>query len=66
MRCAIIATPALLPDSRPAPGALDGDLLRTRLPQPDTGFTVVDLDCLHMVAQAKPAEVATLIRERLG
>ncbi|HLM74673.1 MAG TPA: tetratricopeptide repeat protein, partial [Polyangiaceae bacterium] len=44
MRCAIIATPALLPDLRPAPGALDGDLLRTRLPQPDTGFTVVDLD----------------------
>ncbi|NUQ78215.1 MAG: hypothetical protein HUU21_32190 [Polyangiaceae bacterium] len=44
MRCAIIATPALLPDLRPAPGALDGDLLRTRLPQPDTAFTVVDLD----------------------
>lgn len=28
-------------------------------------FRLVDLDCEHMVAQAKPAEVAALIRERL-
>ncbi len=28
-------------------------------------FELVDLDCLHMVAQARPAEVAALIRARL-
>lgn len=28
-------------------------------------FTLVDLDCLHMVAQARPVEVAQLIRDRL-
>lgn len=44
MRLALIATPALLPDLRPAPGALDGDLLRVRLPRDDAGFRVVDID----------------------
>jgi lipase len=29
-------------------------------------FTLVDIDCDHMVAQAKPAETAALIRDRLG
>lgn len=29
-------------------------------------FTLVDLDCQHMVAQAKPAETATIIRGLLG
>ncbi len=29
-------------------------------------FQLIDLDCDHMVAQAKPAEVAALIRERIG
>lgn len=29
-------------------------------------FRLVDFECEHMVAQAKPAEVAALIRERLG
>jgi lipase len=28
-------------------------------------FQLMDLDCKHMVAQAKPAEVAALIRERM-
>jgi lipase len=36
--------------------------LRHRL---GSGLRVVDLDCLHMVAQAKPAEVAAFIRDRL-
>jgi tetratricopeptide (TPR) repeat protein len=44
MRLAIVATPAPLPDSRPAPGFLDGDLVRARLPQADMGFEIVDLD----------------------
>lgn len=51
MRCAIIATPALLPDLRPAPGALDGDLLRARLPLPDTSFSVFDLDAAQDLAE---------------
>lgn len=29
-------------------------------------FTMVDLPCQHMVAQAKPAETAALIRDMLG
>jgi lipase len=29
-------------------------------------FTVVDFDCNHMVAQAKPAESAEVIRTRVG
>jgi lipase len=36
--------------------------LRERL-GPD--FHLLDFDCEHMVAQAKPAEVAALIRERM-
>jgi lipase len=37
--------------------------LRSRL---GADFTLVDLDCDHMVAQALPAETAAVIRERLG
>ena len=37
--------------------------LRERLGQ---DFSLVDFPCQHMVAQAKPAEVAGVIRERLG
>ena len=52
MRLALIATPALLPDLRPAPGALDGDLLRLRLPsRDDTDFTLLDLDPAVDVAE---------------
>lgn len=36
--------------------------LRDRL---GPGFRLLDFDCEHMVAQAKPAEVAALIRERM-
>ncbi|MDI1445813.1 hypothetical protein [Polyangium sp. 6x1] len=44
MRLAIVATPSLLSDMRAPPGALDGDILRSRLPLEDTGFEVVDID----------------------
>src|SRR5690606_19544783 len=30
-----------------------------------TEFTLVDMDCKHMVAQARPAETAELIRDAL-
>jgi len=44
MRLAIVATPSLLSDMRAPPGALDGDVIRSRLPLPDTAFEVVDID----------------------
>ncbi|MDI1432181.1 tetratricopeptide repeat protein [Polyangium sorediatum] len=44
MRLAIVATPSLLSDMRAPPGALDGDILRSRLPLDDTAFEVVDID----------------------
>jgi tetratricopeptide (TPR) repeat protein len=44
MRLAIVAAPAATSDLRPAPGALDGDALRSRLLLPDAGYHVVDLD----------------------
>jgi lipase len=28
-------------------------------------FQLIDFDCDHMIAETKPAEVATLIRERI-
>lgn len=39
------------------------EALRARL---GTKFTLVDLDCDHMVAQARPAEVAETIRDQLA
>src|SRR5580692_2457166 len=44
MRIALVSTPAAMPDLRPAPGSLDGDVVRSRLSLPDAGFRVVDLD----------------------
>jgi tetratricopeptide (TPR) repeat protein len=44
MRLAIVATPSLLSDMRAPPGALDGDVIRSRLPLPDTAFEVFDID----------------------
>jgi tetratricopeptide (TPR) repeat protein len=44
MRLAIVATPSFLSDMRAPPGALDGDVMRSRLPLPDTAFEVVDID----------------------
>jgi len=61
MRLAIVATPALFSDHRPAPGALDGDLIRARLTLEDTGFQVEDLDPSRDLA-----EQLELIFERLA
>jgi hypothetical protein len=44
MRIALVATPLAMPDLRPAPGSLDGDVIRSRLPLPDTAFRIIDLD----------------------
>ncbi|WP_437662843.1 tetratricopeptide repeat protein [Sorangium sp. So ce1182] len=44
MRLAIVATPSLHRDQRPAPGSLDGDLIRARLSLDDAGFRVIDVD----------------------
>ena len=44
MRLALVSTPGAMPDLRPAPGSLDGDVIRSRLSLPDAGFRVVDLD----------------------
>jgi tetratricopeptide (TPR) repeat protein len=43
-RLAIVVCPALAQSTEAVPGALDGDLMRARLPLADCGFTVVDLD----------------------
>jgi tetratricopeptide (TPR) repeat protein len=44
MRLAIVATPSPRADLRPAPGALDGDLVRARLSLEDAAFVIVDVD----------------------
>ncbi|MRG91103.1 tetratricopeptide repeat protein [Polyangium spumosum] len=51
MRLAIVATPSPLSDMRAPPGALDGDILRSRLPSDDTAFEVVDIDPLVDLAE---------------
>ncbi len=51
MRLAMVATPAALPDLRPAPGSLDGDMIRARLALQDASFQVVDLDPAVDVAE---------------
>jgi cellulose synthase operon protein C len=68
MRLAIVATPALLPDQRPAPGSLDGDLIRARLSLADMGFRVVDVDPARDLAEQLDVlfdEVAALSRQTL-
>ncbi|PQM46783.1 Lipase LipV [Mycobacterium talmoniae] len=42
-----------------------GPQLISALRQLGPDFQLVDIDCDHMVAQARPAEVAALIRDRL-
>src|SRR5689334_24695781 len=44
MRYGLIVAPTTLPDLRPAPGTLDSDLVRARLPQEDVAIDVVDID----------------------
>ncbi|AGP37847.1 tetratricopeptide repeat protein [Sorangium cellulosum] len=51
MRLAIVATPSLHRDQRPAPGSLDGDLIRARLSLDDAGFRVVDIDPARDLAE---------------
>ncbi|XXX71875.1 tetratricopeptide repeat protein [Sorangium sp. So ce134] len=51
MRLAIVATPSLLHDQRPAPGSLDGDLIRARLSLDDAGFRVIDIDPARDLAE---------------
>ncbi|WP_437312585.1 tetratricopeptide repeat protein [Sorangium sp. So ce385] len=51
MRLAIVATPSLHRDQRPAPGSLDGDLIRARLSLDDAGFRVVDVDPARDLAE---------------
>ncbi len=60
MRLAIVATPSLLSDMRAPPGALDGDILRSRLPVEDTAFEVVDVDPSQDLAE----QLDTLFEER--
>ncbi|AUX44084.1 uncharacterized protein SOCE26_055440 [Sorangium cellulosum] len=51
MRLAIVATPGFHRDQRPAPGSLDGDLIRARLSLDDAGFRVVDVDPARDLAE---------------
>ncbi|WP_437497048.1 tetratricopeptide repeat protein [Sorangium sp. So ce1099] len=51
MRLAIVATPSLHRDQRPAPGSLDGDLIRARLSLDDAGFRVIDVDPARDLAE---------------
>ncbi len=51
MRFGLIVAPTTLPDLRPAPGTLDSDLVRARLPQPDVAIEVVEIDPAVDVAE---------------
>lgn len=51
MRYGLIVAPTTLPDLRPAPGTLDSDLVRARLPQEDVAIEVVDIDPTVDVAE---------------
>ncbi len=51
MRFGLIVAPTTLPDLRPAPGTLDSDLVRARLPQPDVAIEVVEIDPTVDVAE---------------
>lgn len=50
-RIALVAAPLALPDLHPAPGSLDADVVRARLPLEDAGFRVVDLDAAVDLAE---------------
>src|SRR6185503_17435581 len=51
MRYGLIVAPTTLPDLRPAPGTLDSDLIRARLPQEDVNIVVVEVDPTVDVAE---------------
>ncbi len=60
-------TPTTLVRARwTSPPYVSDQLMRGLAEQLGQDFSMVDLECQHMVPHAKPAEVATVIRERLG
>jgi lipase len=67
-----IAVPAnripvtLIRATRTSPPYVTDELIGTLRAALGDRFTSVDLDCDHMVGQARPAETATLIRDQLG
>ncbi len=67
-----IAVPAnripvtLIRATRTSPPYVTDELIGTLRAALGDRFTTVDLDCDHMVGQARPAETAALIRDRLG
>ncbi|WP_437963260.1 hypothetical protein WMF04_26395 [Sorangium sp. So ce260] len=64
MRLAIVATPSLHRDQRPAPGSLDGDLIRARLSLDDAGFRVIDVDPARDLAEQLDALFDELVATR--
>ncbi len=52
--------------TRTDPPYVSEELVRALSAELGSDFTLVDFDCDHMVAQARPAETAALIRERVG
>ena len=52
--------------TRTSPAYVTSELLAALGARLGDDLTLVDFDCDHMVPQAKPAETAALIRERLG
>jgi lipase len=66
-----IAVPApgtpttLIRATRTQPPYVSNDLVTVLSDHLGPNFTLLDFDCDHMVAQAKPAETAALLRARL-
>lgn len=56
----------LIRATRTSPPYVTDELIGTLRAALGDRFTSVDLDCDHMVGQARPAETATLIRDQLG
>ncbi|HUB56069.1 MAG TPA: alpha/beta hydrolase [Mycobacterium sp.] len=52
--------------ARTSPPYVNDRLIAALEKQLGADFQLIDFDCDHMVAEAKPAEVATLIRERMS
>lgn len=58
-------TTTLVRGTKSSPGYVGDGLVAALDERLGSRFRLVDLDCHHMVAQAKPAEVAELIRDRM-
>jgi lipase len=56
----------LIRATRTDPPYVSAELVAALDAQLGSAFTLLDFDCDHMVAQAKPAETAAVIRERAG